>query len=152
MSGFTLIELVIVIAVIAILAALLVPTIVGQVARARDTRALSDVGELGRAISRMRTDTSVSGTGCVDVLSNLTALSASTGCTPTGAFSAGLSSCTTAKPGVPCWGGPYVAVLPDDPWSAPYYATLNTSTYTVLVGSPGADGVGGNGDDDTSIQ
>jgi general secretion pathway protein G len=154
-TGFTLIELVIVIAVIAILAALLVPTIIGQVERARTSRAESDVGELARAIARMRTDTSVSITGCVDNLNNLTALTgtaANTACTPTGAFSGSLVACAAAKPGYPCWGGPYTGTLPTDPWGTSYYATLNTTNFTVTVGSSGPDGQAGTGDDDTYVQ
>jgi prepilin-type N-terminal cleavage/methylation domain-containing protein len=151
-TGFTLIELVIVIAVIAILAALLIPTIIGQVERARTSRAESDVGELARAIARVRTDTSVSGTGCVDVLTNLTAFTDPSGCElASGPFSGVLTACTAAKPGYPCWGGPYVGVLPTDPWGASYFASLNTTNYTVTVGSFGPDGTA-SADDDTYVQ
>jgi general secretion pathway protein G len=154
--GFTLIELVIVIAVIAILAALLIPTILGQVERSRTSRAENDIGELARAVARLRVDTGSSVTGCVDVLTNLTAATGPTAaCNPPNFPSnLTLASCTDAfvKPGIWCWGGPYVGVLPTDPWGDSYYATLNTSNYTVTFGSAGPDGVNGNSDDITYAQ
>lgn len=152
-TGFTLIELVIVIAVIAILAALLVPTIIGQVERARNSRATSDVGELARAISRMRTDTGVSLSGCVDVIGNLTNATSPSGCQQSsGAFSGSQVSCTIAKPPAYCWAGPYVSTSLTDPWGNSYYATLNSSNYTVTVGSPGPDQTAGGTDDLTYVQ
>jgi general secretion pathway protein G len=151
-SGFTLVELVIVIAVVAILAGLLTPTLANQMERSRTARAQSDVNELSHAVARLRTDTSVSLTGCVDVLANLTSLTVTSSCTPLGAFSTGLSACATAKPGNPCWSGPYVSTLPEDPWGASYYATLNTTNFSVTVGSAGPDGISGNSDDSTSLQ
>lgn len=151
-SGFTLVELVIVIAVIAIMAALLVPTVIGQIERAKNSRATSDVSELAHALARVRTDTGVSTTGCVDVLSNLTSVGSVSGCQSTGAFSGPLAACATSKPGNPCWGGPYVALLTVDPWGANYYATLNASNYDVTVGSSGPDGISGDSDDDTYVQ
>src|SRR5438045_246441 len=116
--GFTLIELVIVIAVIAILAALLVPTIVGQAERARLSRARQDVGVLGKAIARMRTDTGNSTGGCLtDLTANLVSASAVTAC------GGSLPLCTAATPGYICWGGPYVPIVTNDPWNQPYTAT-----------------------------
>jgi general secretion pathway protein G len=146
--GFTLIELVIVIAVIAILAALLVPTILGQAERARASRARSDVANLGKAVARVRTDTGNSTLGCLtDLTLNLPAADAATAaaCGPL------LTSCTTATPGYICWGGPYIPIVSNDPWNNPYTATVDTTTFAVTIFSRGPDGTSSS-DDITFVQ
>jgi prepilin-type N-terminal cleavage/methylation domain-containing protein len=55
--GFTLIELVIVIAVIGILAALLIPTILGVVERSRRAAAKEQIAELAKTMKRFHDDT-----------------------------------------------------------------------------------------------
>lgn len=125
--GFTLIELVIVIAVIAILAALLVPTIIGQAERARVSRAAGEVAEIGKALARIRTETGVSATTCLN-LGNLActtsaaAFVAASGATPCVAnCGALLPACNGAAPGAVCWGGPYMAApVANDPWGTAY--------------------------------
>lgn len=147
--GFTLIELVIVIAVIAILAALLVPTILGQAERARASRSRSDVANIGKAIARVRTDTGNSSDNC------LTAITANLP-NPAGPTDCGgptlLTSCTTATPGYICWGGPYMPTVSNDPWNNAYTVTVDHSTFSVTVFSNGPDGVSGGTDDVTFIQ
>jgi general secretion pathway protein G len=152
--GFTLIELVIVIAVIAILAGLLVPTILGQAERARLTKAKSDTSELAKALARMRTDTASESAGCF-VLANLqsTVAPADDSC------GAALPDCraTTTAPGSRCWNGPYLpaGVTATDPWAQAYQIDYNTSTKSVTVTSGGPDTVIGGtnaGDDQTSTQ
>ena len=59
MSGFTMIEVVITIAVVAILAAILVPLVSQNITSARFARAASDVKTLGEAIIQFRRDTAV---------------------------------------------------------------------------------------------
>jgi general secretion pathway protein G len=142
--GFTLIELVIVIAVIAILAALLVPTILGQAERARMSRAKGDVSQIAMSIARLRTDTSVTTAVCLTNTSNLTLATAPADCRPddgTGSPVASLQSCqdTTLVPGYVCWGGPYMTNILPDPWSAPYKVNLNTDNGAIEVYSNGPD-------------
>jgi prepilin-type N-terminal cleavage/methylation domain-containing protein len=57
--GFTLIEMVVVLAVIAILAAILTPIVTSYVERARVDRATSDVKKIAAAIVQFNTDTKV---------------------------------------------------------------------------------------------
>jgi general secretion pathway protein G len=145
--GFTLIELVIVIAVIAILAALLVPTILGQAERARVSRAKGEVLEISKALGRMRTDTGASGaTGatCFTTLTNLnSATSPGTNCS-----AAALPVCGPANAGQLCWGGPYMSAnVSTDPWTQPYTVSYDSSTASITVTSTGQDKTAGGGDD-----
>lgn len=140
--GFTLIELVIVIAVIAILAALLVPTILGQAERARISRAKSDAAEIAKALARMRSDTTSLQAGCYTTLANLTATTVPVGATSCAAVATDVPNCDPNDPtqaGTICWGGPYMSTVPaNDPWNQPWSVTVNgtTKAITVLSGGP----------------
>lgn len=115
--GFTLIELVIVIAVIAILAALLAPAILGQVERARMSAEKRSIGELAKAYARFHANTgawpylgrtwdpanpSDAASGGVDAAAYTasdTALHRAIG---------GLPGCNAGNFENACWGGPYI--------------------------------------------
>ena len=141
--GFTLIELVIVIAVIAILAALLVPTILNQTERARESRAKGEVAEIAHALSRMRSDTSSTTAACYQTLTNLNLSTVPTNCNPT--TGAALTPCTTQNIGHICWNGPYMSQpVNDDPWDDLYVVNYTapaagTSTGVIQVLSYGPD-------------
>lgn len=147
--GFTLIELVIVIAVIAILAALLVPTILGQAERARVSRAKSDATEIAKALARIRTDTAF-----VDAATPLCYIPANVNAAPSGtpavgpAACGGLPACTPATVGELCWGGPYMsAAVADDPWGQAWTTTYNVDTNAITVTSNGPDKTASTADD-----
>jgi general secretion pathway protein G len=142
--GFTLIELVVVIAVVAILAGFLVPMVLGQTARARQARARSDVNEYTRAFARLRLDTGSSSSACYTNMENLTQEAAVADC-----LGAITSKCNTLGhiPGDVCWGGPYLSAVALDPWERPYTATFDTNARTVTVTSKGPDGLSGTADD-----
>jgi prepilin-type N-terminal cleavage/methylation domain-containing protein len=155
--GFTLIELVIVIAVIAILAALLVPTILGQADRARMSRAKGEVAEIGKAFGRMRADTGAIGavgTSCY-TFANLISAGVPAGAV-CGANVTLACNNAAAVPGSPCWGGPYMsaataAKVQADPWNGTYSATYDQTTGSMTVKSFGPDGATTTADDFQSV-
>lgn len=130
-AGFTLIEILVVIAVIAMLAALVGPNVFQHLGTARDATARSQIEMLGAALDAYRLDN---------------------GRYPT--TSQGLEALTsepTAEPRPSNWRGPYLRkALPMDPWDRPYVyvspGEMNPNGYDLM--SLGADGeVGGEGED-----
>ncbi len=130
-GGFTLIEVMVVIAVIAMLAALVGPNVFRNVGTARDATARSQIELLGAALDSYRLDN---------------------GRYPTTAQ--GLETLRTAPTVHPLpnnWQGPYLRKeIPLDPWRNPYVflspGTVNPTGYDLF--SLGADGeLGGEGED-----
>ena len=130
-GGFTLIEVMVVIAVIAMLAALVGPNVFRNVGTARDAAARSQIELLGAALDSYRLDN---------------------GRYPPSAQ--GLETLRTAPTIQPLpnnWQGPYLRKeIPLDPWRNPYVflspGEVNPKGYDLL--SLGADGVlGGEGED-----
>lgn len=116
--GFTLIELMVVLVIIGILAALIVPNVLDRADDARVTAAKTDVNNLMQALKLYRLD-------------NLRY--------PTGAQGlAALTTKPTAEPLPPNW-RPYLDKLPNDPWGRAYQY-LNPGLHSeVDVLSLGAD-------------
>jgi prepilin-type N-terminal cleavage/methylation domain-containing protein len=150
--GFTLIEVVIVIAVLAILAAVLVPVVGGNIRSARTARASADAKTLGEAIVRFRQDLGfwplrdaaaapvqeLNGPGSFaqaadwldwNVASKLDMV-----------FHLVLNGnnyrndAASRAQGLPCWNGPYVNQVNPDPWGHPFLANV-----TYLEGGPAAN-------------
>lgn len=128
--AFTLIEILVVIAVIAILASLVAPNVFQHVGTARSTTARSQLEMLATALDAYRLDT---------------------GRYPTSAQ--GLAALVTLPAADPpaTWRGPYLRrAVPVDPWGHPYVyvapGDVNPNGYDLL--SYGADGrAGGEGED-----
>lgn len=125
--GFTLIELLVVILILAILAALIVPRVVGRTSDAKRAKAASDIATLSGALETFRLD-------C--------------GRFPT--TEEGLEALRNSPAEVQNWKGPYLQkAIPPDPWQSPYVYEYpgagGEDTYTLM--SYGADGQpGGEGD------
>ncbi len=125
--GFTLIELMVVLVIIGVLAALIVPNVLDRADDARVTAARTDVNNLMQALKLYRLDNQRYPSGA----QGLTALVAK----------------PAAAPVPPNW-RPYLDKLPADPWNRPYQY-LNPGVHgEVDVLSFGADGqAGGEGKD-----
>jgi general secretion pathway protein G len=120
--GFTLIELMVVLAIIGVLAALIVPNVLGRADDARITAARTDVGNLMQALKLYKLDNQRYPSG----EQGLNALS--------------LKPTTEPVPGN--W-KPYLDKLPNDPWGRPYQYINPGIKGEVDVLSFGADGQAG---------
>ena len=126
-AGFTLIELMVVLVIIGVLAALIVPNVLDRADDARATAARTDVNNLMQALKLYKLDNQRYPTG----EQGLQAL---------------LSRPST--PPVPVNWKPYVEKLPNDPWGRPYQYLNPGVKGEIDVMSFGADGQpGGEGKD-----
>lgn len=130
-SGFTLLELVVVIIVLGLLAGLVAPQIFGRVGEAKGTTATTQMSLIGTALDNYRLDNGVYPSTAQGL--------------------AALRERPSLPPAATNWKGPYLRKdVPLDPWGRPYlYAspgTRNTSGYD--LSTLGRDGkVGGSGED-----
>jgi len=125
--GFTLIELMVVLVIIGVLAALIVPNVIGRADDARVTAARTDVNNLMQALKLYRLDNQRYPTAEQGLQALLTR--------PSGG------------PAAPNW-KQYVEKLPSDPWGRPYQYLNPGIKGEIDVFSLGADGQpGGEGND-----
>jgi general secretion pathway protein G len=122
--GFTLVEILLVVTIIGILAALVIPKMTGRTDEARRKSAFSDVnGGIKSALGMYEVDT--------------------------GRYPASLNDLITQPSDVRGWKGPYLDNMPADPWGHPYVYVYpgrkNTAGYDLY--SVGPDGQDGNQDD-----
>ena len=125
-SAFTLIELLLVMVILVVLAAVVVPKFTGRSEQAREAAAKADIGRLGLQLDAFEIDT---------------------GRYPNN--SEGLSALLTSPGNVQNWRGPYIqGGVPNDPWGNAYQyqypGTNNPSGYDLF--SMGPDGRIGNDD------
>jgi len=125
-SGFTLIELIVVAAIIALLAGLVVPQFIKQEEKATAKATKAQIELLGTALDTFRLDV---------------------GRYPTS--QEGLQALTQKPGGVERWDGPYLKKeVPPDPWNKPYVykSPGEHGPYDIISygadGSPGGDGTG----------
>ncbi len=126
-SGFTLLELLVVVMIIGLLTAVVAPRFLGQVSRSEATAARAQIDALDKALQSYRIDT---------------------GHFPTSAQ--GLSALVTAPSDEPRWRGPYLQdKVPPDPWGSSYqYRSPAPSGREFELMSWGHDKApGGSGDD-----
>jgi general secretion pathway protein G len=122
-AGFTLLELLVVIVILGLLAALVGPRVWKNVAKSKQTTAKTQIALMGQALDQFRLDT---------------------GRYPS--TQEGLEALRT-NPGVEGWDGPYLRKpVPMDPWKQPYnyqspgaHGDFDLSTYG-LDRSPGGEG------------
>ena len=125
-SGFTLIELLIVMVIIGLLAAFIVPKLIGKVGKSKQTAAKAQIELISTAIDVYRLDT---------------------GKYPS--QDTGLQSLNTKPDDVQNWDGPYMKKnkIPKDPWGAEYIYNYPGTHGDYDLVSYGADGSeGGSGD------
>ncbi|MGD2062172.1 MAG: type II secretion system protein GspG [Nitrospirota bacterium] len=156
-GGFTLIEIVIVIAVIAILAGIATPSIVKNIRDSRVARAKSDTKEIAATIASFYKDTgrwpTTDGTSTVTFLQTDFSVTPSVGTGVTGwsgtadTFADQLINNTPAygTTGEFAWQGPYQTEFGNDPWGKAFVCNVGNlsagSTTPVYVLSAGPDGV-----------
>jgi general secretion pathway protein G len=125
--GFTLVELLLVLVILGILAAIVVPKFGGRTEQARQTAAVTQISTFGTALNAFEVDT---------------------GSYPRGQD--GLQQLLVAPADVTGWRGPYLmSDIPLDPWGHPYTyefpGRLNPNGYDII--SMGPDGQLGTADD-----
>ena len=122
-AGFTLIEVLLVVVIIGILAAVVVPRLSGRVQQSQVSAAKSSIASVGLALDLYETDN--------------------------GNFPASLQSLIT-KGSEPNWRGPYLkkGEIPIDPWGHEFGYTLKENGYEIRSGGP--NGTMGDGDDITN--
>ncbi|MBK6868392.1 MAG: type II secretion system major pseudopilin GspG [Burkholderiales bacterium] len=126
-AGFTLIELMVVLVIIGVLAALIVPNVLDRTDDARATAARTDIGNLMQALKLYKLDNQRYPTA----EQGLQALIA-----------------RPSAPPVPANWRPYLEKLPSDPWGQPYQYLNPGVRGEIDVMSFGADGrSGGDGKD-----
>ncbi len=127
--GFTLIEILLVMAILGMLAAMVLPNIVGSAEKARIKTAQTQIASLGTALDAFALDV---------------------GRYPDS--QEGLEALVQAPQGMRMWAGPYLnKSLPMDPWGNPYEYTGpdrgNTGYELISYGADGrSGGEGGDGD------
>jgi len=136
-KGFTLIEVIVILAVIAILAAVLTPMIIGYVSDARTSRAQSDVKTIAAAVQVFNKDmkdwpiweTNTKRKSATTPYATLAAgdgdvpTATETIPTPTGSIDDQLMTNVPVYPitGGSKWRGPYLETVKADPWGNKYY-------------------------------
>jgi general secretion pathway protein G len=121
--AFTLVEMLLVVTIIGILAALVIPKIVGRSEQARQTAAHADLSAIKTALDAFEVDN--------------------------GFYPKGIQDLVTAPSNTRNWRGPYLEKVPQDPWGNAYVyyfpGKRNAGSYDLL--SIGADAKEGTEDD-----
>lgn len=126
-GGFTLIEILVVVVILGILAAIVVPRVMERPGEARVTRAKQDIQGVSTALNLYKLD-------------NFRYPSSEQGL-------AALSVKPSGQPEAPNWKGPYLDRVPKDPWNHPYQYQQPGQHGEIDIYSYGADSrSGGDGE------
>ena len=130
MRGFTLLELLVVLMIIALLAGYVGPKLFGEIGKAKSKTAASQMKSISDALDRFRLDT---------------------GRYPTTEM--GLNALMTSPGNLAGWSGPYMSnAIPPDPWGAAYvYRMPGEGGKDFDLMTLGADGKPGGTDEDADI-
>ncbi len=135
-KGFTLIEVVIVLAIIAILVAIITPLVVNSLNQAKLAKAATDVKTLGEAIVNFRKDLGFwpvknSSNNGIDMLYGVGNIPSSWNIYSNRlSFNYHLVDNSNnyrrgpSPEGLPCWNGPYLGEIKQDPWNNSYLANV----------------------------
>lgn len=125
-QGLTLVEMIVVLAIIALVAALIVPNVIGRPDQARVTTANTDLATIASQLTTYRLDNGAYPT----TEQGLKALVEKTNVPPL----------PNSFPD-----GGYLSTMPQDPWGKPWVYESNGQTYLIKTlgrdGKPGGDGV-----------
>ncbi|HHT9104540.1 MAG TPA: type II secretion system major pseudopilin GspG [Candidatus Wujingus californicus] len=129
-AGFTLLELLIVMIIIGLLAALIGPKMIGRVGESRQTVAKQQIEGFGSALEMYKLDTTKYPTQ-----------------------EQGLEALVSEPQGVNNWKGPYLKkkFIPKDPWGNEYIYTYPGANGDYDIVSYGADGNTGGDDEDKDV-
>jgi general secretion pathway protein G len=123
-AGFTMIELMVVVAIIALLATLVAPAILNNVGKGKSAAAASQISSLESALDSYRLDV--------------------------GRYPESLDGLTENDTGRDAWAGPYLrGSIPKDPWDNDYIYQKGDKDF--VLKSYGQDGVEGGEDDNADI-
>ena len=154
-QGFTLIEVIVVAAIIAILAGILVPLILKEIDESRITRSYADARSISNAMLVFKKDTAQWPIMDEDCNANLTLLKGSTGNDPGGLgamfwdiTSVGFMDDHLMTDNNECygtkWKGPYIAMITPDPWGNVYVSNVKNfpvANAPVWIISAGPNGI-----------
>jgi general secretion pathway protein G len=146
--AFTLVEIMIVVAIIGLLASLAIPSFLSARERARQNRANSDLRVLSEAVDMLHLDTGL-WPGGINA-----GIARSGNDNETWDLSAPEAGLLANDGRFPNWQGPYVKRIESDPWGSNYFFDQDydvNGTNVAVVGSFGKNGVGPNSYDADDI-
>jgi general secretion pathway protein G len=115
--GFTLVEMLLVLVILATLAAIVIPKLAGRGQQAKETAAKTQISAFEQALDSYEIDT---------------------GSYPAGGN--GLNALVDPPANVQNWRGPYLKNIPEDPWGQPYIYSFpgknNPGSYDLVSGGP----------------
>ncbi len=128
-SGFTLLELLVVLVILGLLAGYVAPKYFSQIGKSEVKTAQAQIGALEKALDQYRIDT---------------------GHYPT--TEQGLAALNVMPAGESKWAGPYLKkTVPNDPWGKPYLYKMPGEHGEVDIASFGRDGVSGGTKEDADL-